>query len=93
MTEPTEQKPQQKAIYNPQSNYQWQPEDIFPLKGIELHLLKKILDSLIASPEAQRAIAAYEGLKLVDGLIKEGVETGKIIEVPQEEEKSTAIRY
>lgn len=76
----TEQKPE----FNPQANYQWQPDTEFTLKGGELHALNAILKALIAPPEAQRAIAAYEGLKLIDGIIREGVETGKITEIPPE---------
>lgn len=61
-------------------NYVWQPDEIFPLKGMELYTLKQILAALTSTQEAQHAIAAYEALKLVDGLIAQGVETGKIVE-------------
>lgn len=60
--------------------YKWPSDEIFPLKGIELYTLKQILQALTSTQEAQHAIAAYEALKLVDNLIKEGVETGKIQE-------------
>jgi len=63
-------------------NYSWSPMEIFPLKGGELHALKQILSALIQPAEAQRAIAAYEALKLVDNIIKEGVEAGLIKETP-----------
>ncbi len=67
-----------KPTFNPQVSYRWSPDEIFPLKGGELHALKQILNALIDTPEAQRAIAAYEALKLVDNIIKEGVENEKI---------------
>lgn len=84
----TEEEVKKPPTFDQQKNYQWAPDTEFTLKGGELHALNAILKALIAPPEAQRAIAAYEGLKLVDGIIREGVETGKIIEVPQEEPKN-----
>lgn len=76
---------QPKPIFNPQASYKWSPDEIFPLKGGELHVLKQILNALVDTPEAQRAIAAYEALRLVDNIIKEGVESEKIHEAkPQE---------
>jgi hypothetical protein len=68
--------------FNPHANYVWKPEDVFPLKGGELHALKQILNALVEPVEAQRAIAAYEALKLIDNIIKEGVEANIITEAP-----------
>lgn len=84
-TEIVDPSPRKGATFNPQQNYVWQPDTIFPLKGLELHALKQILTSLIQPAEAQRAIAAYEALKLVDNIIKEGVENSLIQEAPRTE--------
>lgn len=73
--------------FDPNTSYVWQPDTIFPLKGGELHALKQILNALVQPAEAQRAIAAYEALKLIDGIIKEGVESELIVPAPPEEKK------
>jgi hypothetical protein len=76
---------QQKIEFSPNKSYVWKPTDEFPLKGGELHALKQILAAIISTEAAQHAIAAYEALKIVDGIIKAGVETGKITEAPKGE--------
>lgn len=81
MNENVEEAEVVKPEFNPNKNYQWKAEDIFPLKGGSLHVLKQVLTSVISTPEAQNIIGAYESLKLVDTIIKEGVEEGKILPV------------
>jgi len=85
-----EQTPKQKPTFNPQASYSWSPTEVFPLRGGELHMLKQIFSALIEPAEAQRAIAAYEALKLVDNIIKEGVENEKIFPAPPPESKPQA---
>ena len=77
---------EQKPTFNPQLSYQWQPDQQFSLAGSELHILKQVLGALTQPVEAQRAIAAYESLKIVDGIIKKGVEDGIIIPAPKADE-------
>lgn len=86
MTGQVEETPQ-KPTFNPTTSYQWQRDAIFPLKGGELDALKQILNALCQPAEAQRVIAAYEALKLVDNIIKEGVEAGTITPAPTNTEE------
>ena len=44
-----------------------------------------MLNALVQPAEAQRAIAAYEALKIIDGVIARGVEANIIKEAPKEE--------
>ena len=81
-----EQLPKKAPKFNPNQSYIWNPADIFPLKGGELHALKQILNALVSTEAAQHPIAAYEALKLVDGIIAEGVNQGLIKEAPKTEE-------
>lgn len=73
---------QQAPKFNPAQSYVWQPTDILSLEGAELHVLKQVLNALVQPAEAQRAIAAYEALKIVDGVIARGVEANIIKEAP-----------
>lgn len=73
--------------FNPQQSYVWEPQTVFPLKGSELHVLKQVLTALTQPAEAQRAIAAYETLKIIDGIIKEGVENELIVPAPKVDEE------
>ena len=82
--------PQKTIEFSPNKAYVWQPTEVFPLKGVDLHVLRQVLFATLQTEEAQRSIATYEAMKLVDNIIKEGVENGKIVEAPKAEATDTA---
>lgn len=71
--------------FDPKKSYQWQSTAVFPLTGGNLDLFKKILLVDLDTKEAQLIIGKYEALKAIDGMIAEGVETGLVTEMKEEE--------
>lgn len=68
--------------YDGKSSYQWKPEELFPIKGIELEYMFRITSDYLSSPEAQHVLRMLEAHKILESKIKEGVESGIVI--PQE---------
>lgn len=88
-----EKKPMvKKAVFNPETPYQWQPDDEFQISGRELHLMYNILETFFKSnlPDQQKHVMLHDVLKLSIDIVRRNVEDGKIVELPADQIKQEA---
>lgn len=78
---------QKVAEFNPQANYQWDPKAQFILSGAEFDLLFKALKANLNNPVFIAHVNQFEALKLMEKTFVDGVESGVITEVPEEEKE------
>lgn len=71
--------------YNPQKEYKWEPEQQIVLTGQQFGYINAVLNNLLKSPEAQRAVDLLNAVGLVQQIIKTEVEAGNFKEVQAEE--------
>lgn len=68
--------------YDPKVSYQWKPDEIFDITGMEFEYIFKTLTEYLISPESIKVLKAYEVHRILEQKLKEGVEKGII--KPQE---------
>lgn len=68
------------AKYDPSKSYEWAPEDLFTVSGLEIDAWNKALVVMANSPEYQRFIQVQRGAVLMQEFIKESVEQSLIKE-------------
>jgi hypothetical protein len=69
--------------FDPTKKYAWSPETIFTISGNDFGLLLNTLRSITSTKEAQTILLAHEAGDVLEKTLAHGVETGKIVEVPQ----------
>jgi len=72
--------PKNKSVFNPSSNYKWEPSDIFEITGQQLASLYHCLNREINLPEGSPISLKYEAFQVVMDIFKMGVEQGVIVE-------------
>lgn len=72
---------QTKPVYNPNKNYQWQPEDEFTLSGTEFSTLYNSLKEAALSPSGTSAANTVASYNILQGILVMGIEEGVIKEV------------
>ena len=70
--------------FDPKKKYTWSPETVFTINGHEFGLLLNTLRSITSTKEAQTILLAHEAGDVLEKTLAHGVETGKIVEVPQQ---------
>lgn len=68
----------QKPTFDPRAKYTWERDDKFMLTGEEFELLVNALRANLSNPEFLKAAQIWEGIKITDKIIREGVEAGII---------------
>lgn len=76
-----------KPVFNPEAQYAWKPDDMFPLSGAGLQILYNGLTEKLSTPESQEVLKAYSMFQVVQGILASQVEQGNIIS-KQEFEKT-----
>jgi len=69
--------------FDPTKKYAWSPETTFTISGNDFGLLLNTLRSITSTKEAQTILLAHEAGDVLEKTLANGVETGKIIEVPE----------
>lgn len=75
-----------KKKFNPEVQYAWKPDDVFPLNGAALQYLHSTLAEKLNTPESQSILKDYQMFKIIEGILAQQVEEGNI--VPMEELKN-----
>lgn len=70
--------------FDPTKKYAWSPETNFTISGNDFGLLLNTLRSITSTKEAQTILLAHEAGDVLEKTLAHGVETGKIVEVPQQ---------
>jgi len=73
------------AQYNPNNRYTWKPEDKFEISGQEFGLILNMVRSYLATEEAGKFQMMMQTNDVIEKLMKKGVESGTIVEAPQEQ--------
>jgi hypothetical protein len=68
-------------VYDPAKKYSWGIETKFTLNGQEFGLILNSLRSIINTEEAVKILLADKSCQVLDGVMKEAVETGRVVEV------------
>ena len=69
--------------FDPTKKYAWSPDTTFTISGNDFGLLLNTLRSITSTKEAQTILLAHEAGDVLEKTLAHGVETGKIVEVPQ----------
>ena len=69
--------------YDPRKQYQWDPNATFEIGGNEFGLILNTLRAFTGTEEAMRMRMALDANEIMEGMMKTGVETGKIKEVTE----------
>ena len=72
------------AKYDPSKSYEWAPEDLFTVSGLEIDAWNKALAVMAATPEFQRFLQVQRGAVLMQEFIKDSVEQDLIRERKEE---------
>ena len=70
-----------KPIFNPQANYQWDPNDVFEITGLQLAALYHCLIREVNDPQGASVALKYEAYSVIMELFKRGVEQGALVEM------------
>jgi len=73
--------------WNPETRYEWNPEDLFTVSGAEIDSWNKALAVMVNTPEFQRFTTVQRAAILMNDFIKQGVEQDLIKPVKKVEEK------
>lgn len=73
-----------KAEFKQGAAYEWNPEDVFQLTGLEIDKINKALSAAASSTEFQRHAIIYEGLIAFNSFFRSAVEEGAISERKEE---------
>lgn len=68
--------------YDPQKNYQWKPEDVFPLSGTDLSILFHTMREMALSNTGTAPANIVASYEILNKIIVESVESGLIKEAP-----------
>lgn len=74
-------------IFNPEQQYAWKSDAIFPLSGAALQLFYNTLSENLNKPEAQEVLRNYQMFQVVQAILAEQVEAGVILPKEQLEEQ------
>jgi hypothetical protein len=81
--EVTKQEPQGPK-FDPTKKYAWSPETSFTISGNDFGLLLNALRTITSTKEAQTILRAHEAGDVLEKTLASGVESGIIVEVPQQ---------
>lgn len=74
----------EKITYDPNKKYTWTPEDSFILSGGEFGVILNTLRAILNTPEAAKILLANQANNIVEGTLAKAVESGVVLEAPEE---------
>jgi hypothetical protein len=77
-----------KITYDPTKRYTWTPTTEFTLTGEQFGLILNSLRGVISTPEAARILLAAQANDSLESVLAKAVESGVVVEAPEEEQKS-----
>lgn len=69
--------------YDPTKKYVWSPDEKIEMNGFEFAAMVNTVRSILNRPEAQSIILANKANQIIDRIMEENVESGKIKEADQ----------
>lgn len=78
----------EKITYDPSKRYTWTPATEFTLTGEQFGLILNSLRGVISTPEAARILLAAQANDSLESVLAKAVESGVVVEAPEEEQKS-----
>lgn len=73
--------------YNPNKQYSWDANQEFVITGKELGLLSYTAKTILSTETARQVLLAERINNFIEGIIKKGVESGLMNEIPEEHEE------
>ena len=70
--------------FDPTKKYTWAQDTTFTISGGEFGLLLNTLRAITSTKEAQTIILAVEAGDVLEKVLSNGVETGTVVEIPQQ---------
>ena len=70
--------------FDPAKKYTWAQDTVFTISGGEFGLLLNTLRAITSTKEAQTIILAVEAGDVLEKVLSNGVETGTVVEIPQQ---------
>lgn len=70
-------------IYNPNTHYQWNPDETFTISGREFGLILNTIRAILNTEQAAQILLAAKTSDILEKIMAENVENGKIIEKEQ----------
>lgn len=70
--------------FNPNAEYKWNPNEEFTITGQEYGILRLLVRNVMECDEVGRVVYGMEVDKILGKIYKDGIESGKITEVPEE---------
>lgn len=77
------QQPTEGPKFDPTKKYAWSPETTFTISGNDFGLLLNTLRSITSTKEAQTILLAHDAGDALEKVLAHGIETGKIVEIPE----------
>jgi hypothetical protein len=77
-----------KITYDPSKRYTWTPATEFTLTGEQFGLILNSLRGVISTPEAARILLAAQANESLEAVLARAVESGAVIEAPEEQQQS-----
>jgi hypothetical protein len=78
----------EKITYDPSKRYTWTPATEFTLTGEQFGLILNSLRGVISTPEAARILLAAQANDSLESVLAKAVESGVVVEAPEEEQQS-----
>ena len=72
--------------YDPSKNYSWKGDEIFTITGKEFGLILNTIRSILSTEQAQQILLAARAADILEKMMAENVESGKVVEKPMEKE-------
>lgn len=74
-------------VYDRNKQYSWKSDQEFVITGRELGLLSYTAKTILSTEAARQVLLAKEVNDFVDAIIKKGVESDLMTEIPEEHEE------
>lgn len=75
-------------VYDRNKQYSWKTDQEFVITGRELGLLSYTAKTILSTEAARQVLLAKEVNDFVEAIIKKGVESGLMNEIPEEHEET-----
>lgn len=67
-------------VYNPNTEYSWNPDEQFTISGRDFGLILNTIRAILSTEQAAQILLAARTNDVLEKLMKENVEKGKIVE-------------
>jgi hypothetical protein len=70
--------------YDPSKSYEWKPDEQFSISGSDFGLILNTIRSILSTEQAQQILLAARTNDVLEKIMAENVESGKVIEKEQQ---------